>query len=336
MRRLTFIGFLLALILPGSAAAYPWPVKPFNKQHPVRANFGDPRTIFEMSLFQSGLEGPGSFRFHNGIDISAPDGTSVYPVVSGTVKSIDGDTISVTTEDNRVFQYYHLIPVVADGEKVVAKQTLLGYIQRAAGHVHLAEIRGFKVWNPLAKGGLSPYRDTVKPHVTGVYLRGPGSLAPLDPLGVCGTVSIVAEASDIPQVKVTGSFAGLPVSPALVAWTMRKVAGAVYQPLIAAADFRTTLPPTPEFWSVYARGTYQNAPRFGNRQFALMPGRYLYNLNTSFDTRTVPNGVYQVTARAEDIRGHAASLAQRFTIVNQAGTETGCPPTPAPPAPPAP
>jgi hypothetical protein len=318
-----------ALAVPAAAGAYPWPVKPFNKAHPVRGNFGDPRTVFSLSLFTNGLEGPGDFQFHNGVDISAPDGTPVYPVVSGTVKLIEGGTeISVKTDDDRTFQYFHLVPVVADGEKVIAKRTLLGYVARTFGHVHLTEIRGFKVWNPLAKGGLAPYRDTTKPRVTQVFMRGPSSLAPLDPLGVCGTVSIVAEAYDWPALKVPGAFAGFPVSPALVSWSMRKVGGAVLQPEIPAFDVRSGLPTKPEFWDIYSRGTYQNAPRFANRQFNLMPGRFLYNLNTAFDTRTVANGVYQVSAAAQDERGNRTFLNQRFTIVNQAGTETGCPPTP--------
>jgi murein DD-endopeptidase MepM/ murein hydrolase activator NlpD len=314
-----------ALAAPAGAGAYPWPVRPFNKAHPVRANFGDPRTIFSLSLFTNGLQGPGDFQFHNGVDIAAKDGTPVYPVVSGTVKLFEGTEISVKTDDDRVFQYFHLVPVVQDGEQVIAKRTLLGYVAHTFGHVHLTEIRGFHVWNPLAKGGLAPYRDTTKPRVTSIFMRAADQIAPLDPLGVCGTVSIVAEAYDWPAMKVPGPFAGFPVSPALVTWSMRKVGGSVLQPDIPAFDVRTSLPAKPDFWDIYGRGTYQNAPRFANRQFNLMPGRFLYNLNSAFDTRTVANGVYQVSAAADDVRGNRTLLNQRFTIVNQANTPTGCP-----------
>jgi Peptidase family M23 len=331
VRRLILI-LLLSLMPVGSAAAYPWPIRPFERQHPVRANFGDPRTRFQISLFQNGLEGPGEFQFHNGIDIAAPDGTPVYPVISGKVKLIEaGEAVSVQTDGQGTYQYYHIVPVVLDGERVVAKQTVLGYIRRTYGHVHLTEIRSLHPRNPLAKGGIAPYRDTLKPRVTSIFMRAGASIPPLDPLGICGTVSIVAEAYDTPQMKVAGSFAGFPVSPALLTWTMRKVGGGVLQPATPAFDVRTTLPPNPEFWNVYGRGTYQNAPRFANRQFDLMPGRFLYNLNSALDTRTVPNGVYQVSVRADDIRGNHSSLNQRFTIVNQAGTETGCPPPPPAP-----
>jgi murein DD-endopeptidase MepM/ murein hydrolase activator NlpD len=314
-----------ALAAPAGAGAYPWPVRPFNKAHPVRANFGDPRTVFSLSLFTRGLEGPGDFQFHNGVDIAAKDGTSVYPVVSGTVKLFGGTEIAVKTDDDRVFQYFHLVPVVQDGEKVEAKRTLLGYVAHTFGHVHLTEIRGFRVWNPLARGGLAPYVDWTKPRVTSIFMRAAGQIAPLDPLGVCGTVSIVAEAYDWPAMKVTGTFAGFPVSPALVTWSLRKVGGSVLQPEVPAFDVRTGLPAKPEFWDVYGRGTYQNAPRFANRQFNLMPGRFLYNLNSALDTRTLANGVYQVSAAAEDVRDNRTFLNQRFTIVNQPNTPTGCP-----------
>ena len=43
---LTAILAVAVLAVAASAQAYPWPLKPFNRQHPIRANFGDPRTRF--------------------------------------------------------------------------------------------------------------------------------------------------------------------------------------------------------------------------------------------------------------------------------------------------
>ncbi len=320
----------LSLFASAVAAAYPWPVKPFNEQHPIRANFGDPRTVFLGSIFDDGISGPGTFLFHNGIDIAAPDGTRVYPVMSGVAHVVSGDEVTVDTGTGRSFQYFHIAPQIGDGQNVIAGKTILGRIRRTFGHVHLSELRGTEIWNPLAAGGLAPYRDTTRPTVSDILFRDYGTLHELDPLGICGRVSIVAEAFDTPPMKVIGSFADFPVSPALVTWTLRRVGtGLVVMPPTVAADFRGTLPLDADFWNVYARGTYQNAPRFGIRQFALMPGRFLYQLTPSgLDTRTLPNGVYQVTARASDIKGNVASLNQRFTVVNQEGTPTGCPPPP--------
>src|SRR5512132_506344 len=51
---------------------YGWPVKPFNRQHPVRAYLNDPRN------------GDGDAKsFHFGIDITAPTGTPVYAIAAG-------------------------------------------------------------------------------------------------------------------------------------------------------------------------------------------------------------------------------------------------------------
>jgi murein DD-endopeptidase MepM/ murein hydrolase activator NlpD len=53
--------------------AYLWPLKPFDKQHPVRGFFCDPRIA------------AGGKTFHFGIDIAAPAGTPVYAVAPGSV-----------------------------------------------------------------------------------------------------------------------------------------------------------------------------------------------------------------------------------------------------------
>jgi hypothetical protein len=321
----------LALCASGTASAYPWPVKPFNEQHPIRANFGDPRTVFHETLLGNGLIGPGAFQFHNGIDIVAPDGTPVYPVVSGTARIISPGAVAVRTEDDRAFQYFHVVPTVVDGERAIAGVTVLGEVEAPYGHVHLTEIDGSNVRNPLLAGHLAPYVDHTRPVVSSIELRRAENGSPLGTLAVCGTVAIVASAFDRPPLPVPGAFAGLPVAPAYVAWRMQKLGGPVVVPDIVPADFRRTLPADRDFWNVYARGTYENAPRFGNQQFRSMPGRYIFNLATSFDTKLLANGVYVVTATAGDERGNRGALAQRISILN-IGTPTGCavPPTPPP------
>jgi hypothetical protein len=314
---------VLALAFPAGAAAYGWPVRPFDRPHPIRANFGDARTRFLNTLQTDGLEGPGTFRFHNGIDIAAPDGTPVYPVVSGTARLIDEAAVSVRTKDGRTFQYYHLIPTVIDGDRVVARRTVIGYVMAAYEHVHLTEIRHRRVWNPLAKGGITPYVDHTVPHVDAISMRPVGSLLAVDPKAVCGTVSIVAAAHDTQPLPVLGAFSGFPVSPALVTWSLAKVGGGGAFPSAVTVDFRRTLPPTRSFWQVYARGSFQNAPRFSNQQF-FVPGRFIFNLAPFVDTRAYPNGVYEVTAHVGDMRGNSSDAVQQFTVANVPDTATGC------------
>ena len=84
----------VSLVKPCRTAAaerlppYPWPVKPFHRQHPVRGYFGDPRTVIYAPRL-------GLFSFHNGIDISAWTGNAVYPVLSGVVVRVEPDEVVV-------------------------------------------------------------------------------------------------------------------------------------------------------------------------------------------------------------------------------------------------
>ena len=194
----------------------------------------------------------------------------------------------------------------------------------AYDHVHLSEIRGGRVWNPLARGGIAPYRDHTVPAVDAINVRPAGSLLSFDSDTVCGLVSIVAAAHDMTPIPIPGVFGGFPVSPALVTWSLYRVGGSTYVRDADAADFRTTLPSAKTFWNVYARGSYQNAPRFSNRQY-FVPGRFLYNLARGIDTRAYPNGLYEVLVHVADMRGNASDAALQFIVANHPGTETGCP-----------
>jgi hypothetical protein len=107
-------------------------------------------------------------------------------------------------------------------------------------------------------------------------------------------------------------------------WSLAKVGGNTYVRDASAVDFRTTLPLSRNFWNVYARGSYQNAPRFSNRQY-FMPGRFLYSLAGSVDTRSYPNGLYEISVDVSDMRGNNSEAALQFKIENRAGAETGCP-----------
>jgi hypothetical protein len=338
VRRTVVVTWVLGVALaalPAAASAYHWPVRPFDVQHPIRAYFGDPRTVFDDPFHADGVDGSGAFSFHNGVDISAPDGTAVFPVESGIVHAIDASALSVKSLDGRTtFQYFHVVPDVLNGQMVVAGTTVLGHIQTPYEHVHLSEIDGMKITNPLLPGHLTPYQDHTRPEVSLLELHdSTGAVAA--PAVVCGRLSLDAEAFDTQPLPVPGSFAGMPLAPALVTWQLRTAAGESILPPKIAVDFRHTLPPGREFWDVYARGSYQNAPRFGLQQFKTMRGRFLYRLASGVDTQRLPDGPYLLTVTAVDERGNRGSLTRRFWVDNHGGcsaTPQPPPPAPAPPA----
>lgn len=320
----------LAAASPSSHAAttsartssYGWPVKPFDKPHPVRGGFGDPRTIFagppsERTL----LSGPGTFQFHFGIDVSAPDGTPVYPVVSGRVVSASEDWLAVGCDGGRTFEYWHITPKVSVGAQVEAGRTVLGRILKGAGHVHLTERDGGVAVNPLAPGRLGPYSDHTTPRVDGISFRRTVTSGDLMPDLLRGRVEIVASADDLPALHVPGAWHDLPVTPALVTWRIeRATTHKVVVRERVAYDVRGAMPPNDRFWNVYARGTHQNMCVFGKHFSYLQPGRYLFRLATGgFDTKTLPDDVYELIVTATDIRGNSSSLAVRFSVHNAPG-----------------
>lgn len=312
-----------ALVSTGAAAAYSWPFKPFNKQHPIRGFFGDPRTVYEDGVLAGGFDGPGVFSFHQGIDIAAPNGTPIYPVASGTAHYVGATVLNVDTgmyqSNERIFQYFHILPVVGEGQHVVARHTVLGYVQAPFGHVHLTEINGSQAVNPLQRGHLTPYSDHTRPTIRDAAFANLSGVLKT-PLGLCGRVQIDADALDRTPIAVPGAFHDLPITPAYVRWEITHLNGKAAVPWHVAADFRHTLPPNKDFFGVYARGTYENSPRFGTQQYTSLPGRYLFLLAAHFDTRSLANGNYKLTVLAEDMRGNRALLHERFSVLNAKGS----------------
>jgi hypothetical protein len=327
---IVLVAAVLALAAAGGASAYSWPIKPFDRQHPIRGFFGDPRTVFENGVLAGGFDGAGVLSFHQGIDIVASDGTPVYPVASGVAHYLGAATLNVDAGNGRVFQYFHIVPIVGENQQVYARTTILGYVQPPYGHVHLTEIDGGHAVNPLQKGHLAPYVDRTKPTIRDVLFRNQsGTLQ--TPLGLCGRVELDVDAYDMPPLAVPGSFRGLPVAPVLVQWSILHLNGTVAVPTKTVADFRTTLPGNGHFTDVYAKGTYENAPRFGAQQYKQMPGRYLFLLAGNYDTTSLPNGVYTLAVRVADIRGNRAALRERFSVLNaRSGVCPGS--LPAPPS----
>jgi hypothetical protein len=302
---------------PRTALTYGWPIKPFNRQHAIRGYFGDPRTL-DWAHRQFGIDSessPGSFTFHNGVDVVAGTGTPVYAVVSGTAKVESGDLVVVVTQDGRAFQYYHVHPLVHTGEEVTAERTIVGRVLPHWDHVHLSEIDGFRIHNPLDPGHLEPYRDHTTPEVVDLDIDGARGNA-LDPRTLTGRVFIAASARDLPALPVPEPWFDRPVTPALVRWRLSRDGRIVIRQR-TAADFLHTEPPNREFWRVYAAGTYQNAPHFGGRDFFGRDGRYLFNLTPDgLQTRRLANGTYKLTVNVADTCANRGSFTEQLTIRN--------------------
>lgn len=303
-------------------APYPWPVKPFDQPHPIRGSFGDPRTLFHgPPNARTLLSGSGSFTFHTGVDISAPDGSPVYPVESGIVRSVSHDWIAVDSGNGRAFQYWHITSTVSVGEHVDAQTTVLGHIIRGNQHVHLTELDNSVSVNPLAAGHLSPYTDTTVPAVTSIRFRTSVTGVDLMPEFLRGRVELLASVADQPMLKVPAPWTDMPVTPALVTWQIQRAGtGKIVVPSHTAYDVRDHLPAPTAFWQVYARGTHQNMSVFGKHYSYMQPGLFLLRLTPGgFDTRTLSDAVYELVVTATDIRGSHSSTMQRFSVHNRPG-----------------
>jgi len=125
-----------------------WPVRPFRRPHLLRAGLNELRPA----------------NFHLGVDILARDGTPVYAVQGGSAR-----VVAASGPDARVrvgsFEYWHIRPLVREGQSVRPYAEVVGTVLRGAGHVHLSELRGDRYLNPLRPGGrvLAPWRDTARP-----------------------------------------------------------------------------------------------------------------------------------------------------------------------------
>jgi hypothetical protein len=300
----------------GCTGPYGWPVKPFDRAHPIRGNFGDPRTVFDGRRSQRTIDtGDGMFQFHHGVDISAPDGTAVYAVASGRITRTRGDRVTVECGNGRAFQYWHLTVTVRVGQYAVARMTVLGRILPKREHVHLTHLENGRPVNPLGPGRLTPYGDTTRPNVLRVSFRRSDLGAAIQPVAMSGRVSLVAEAIDMPALPVPGRWHGFPVTPALVTWRIETARGRVVAGPYVARDVRRTIPGTHEFWLTFARGSHQNWPVFSDGKARGMTGRYAFRLGTRpFDLDQLRIGTYKLIVSASDTAGNTSACAQTFSV----------------------
>jgi murein DD-endopeptidase MepM/ murein hydrolase activator NlpD len=283
--------FVLALILPAAAGAYSWPLRPFYKAHVIRGYFNDPRKVGATTSF------------HFGVDVVAADNEPVYAVEAGRAR-VRTTSVSVIAR-GRTLSYWHIHPAVRNGQHVSFHQ-VVGYIEPGMEHLHLAEFRNGGYINPLRIGGLAPFIDDTVPRIPTItfYLDG----RPIPVAEVRGIVDLTTDAHDLPPLPLPPpEWTQTRLAPALVRW--RIVQGQTQiRPWQTSVDFRTFLIPSTLFSFVYAPGTYQNRP---NR-----PGRYEYYLARNFDTRTMPNGLYNVEVEAWDTQENIGRASYAFLVRN--------------------
>src|SRR6185312_8163682 len=95
--------------------------------------------------------------------------------------------------------------------------TVLGGRHPSRNHVHLTEIDGGVVVNPLQPGHLMPFRKATTPTVTSLYVRTLAGRA-VDPDRVRGTVTLAATAYDTPPLPLPQPWTGVSLTPAILRW----------------------------------------------------------------------------------------------------------------------
>jgi hypothetical protein len=294
-RSVVLVALVAALCVPAQAGAYSWPLKPFDRAHPIRGAFGDPR-------FHLDAEGALS-AFHFGVDIAAADGTRVYAVEPGYVHARPS-SVAVQSRSGRVFGYWHIVPAVHTGQHVRRHQ-LLGRVARGWGHLHFAESLHGAYKNPLRTGALTPFTDRSVPVIESVGLLSPAG-GGVNPEHVVGAVDVAASIYELPPLADPPPWQVARLTPALIWWTLSGANGISLSPLVV--DFGLGLPLNGLYNWIYATGSYQNK---ANR-----PGHYVFWLAHGLNTAELPDGRYDLTVSAENTRGQIGTTTISLVTAN--------------------
>ena len=149
-----------------------WPLAPFHQQHAIRAGINELRPA----------------NFHVGVDIEARDFEPVYAIQSGIAHIRYAGKQDVNVDVGR-FYYWHVKPVVAEGQYVVAYRTQLGTVLPGSHHIALSEGTPEDYLNPLRPdGSLQPYHDHEPPiiGVPRIFADGSATVAAFDPQSFVG------------------------------------------------------------------------------------------------------------------------------------------------------
>jgi len=319
-----------------------WPVRPQNRQHPIRGSFLDPRPDPRRGAI-----------YHEGVDVAVrddrPEG-GAPPGRTHRVFAIEGGPVSFATprgSRGRVqighFGYGHVDPVVQFGEIVVPGQHI-GWTCLNDWHVHLTELvltsQGAIAVNPLRREGkLHPFVDRARPRIREIRFHAPatpawarrpntsvallpGAGTRLDKDRLGGLVDVRVRVSD-PQSFI-GWFEQLPWLAAPhhpYRLAVRIVAMSTGRVVRRREVFRAEQILGLGAGRHFAPGTEQNLPANGCMRlhgsvrcdgvywFRLFPLRY-------WDTTKLGDGRYRLEVRAWDVAGNVGEAEAVVRIAN--------------------
>ncbi len=324
-----------------------WPVAPTQGEHPVRGSFLDPRGKDDVGLsgYHFGIDVSIDDR---SAEAGAPAGFShrVYAVESGTA-AVSASTPARSCLNRRLdvghFSYWHVSPTVANGRHVQGGQQI-GWSCKGVWHVHLSEwqvFRGKRVWvNPLHHGSkLVPYTDTIPPVVNAlvfvtppatqwhptVSLASPDTSTVLQANHLHGLVELRANIADVESFL--GFLADNPAWP--TAFTPYRVTVSIRSArtgrlVMNRVSFQADQLPQTPYIVHYAPGTIEDdnmAECVGPPALKKCAGTYWFRPFSRFhqeywNTRTVPNGPYQVTVNGYDLAGDHGTRSVLVQVKN--------------------
>ena len=304
---------------------FAWPIRPFDRAHPLRADFGEPRGILGLDLGLKGdrraqdldaanqVDPSGRRVLHTGVDIVAPDGTPVYAVSSGVAR-IGGRGYGGHVVVGR-FGYWHLADRVPGGTRVTAFRTVIGRVFPGQHHVHLTRFYGGQPVNPLLFGGLTPYADTAPPRLGRMVAYAPdGRRARLQDLA--GPVALAVQGYD--RQSLGGMHTGLyRLRYAIERWRSRA-------PVVGPMDvvrFNALPPPAiGAYLYTVASTRHGTHTRFWYRLTARAPGA-----DGFLHAERLAPGRYRVVVTAWDERGNAVRRSYGVRVVPEVYGDAGNP-----------
>ncbi len=275
------VGCTAAGSIPG------WPLKPFHKQHAIRAGINELRPA----------------NFHVAVDIEARNWQPVYAIQSGwaSIRYRGTPDVNVDVGD---FYYWHIDPAVSDGQYVVAYRTVIGHVLKSFYHLALSEGSTTHYLNPLRPGGsVRPYTNTEPPVIGVPRIFSDGRVI----VGAFGPQSFVQ----------TGMHYETPVlAPSSLAWRLYDARGRALTGLEWAMrgsqNYPASLKPV-----IFAPGAANPGFEcFATRRRCIPHWRYWLagGLTGALPLHDLTRGRYRLTVYAWDWADHTSALDYWFKV----------------------